>query len=81
MTPAAQAYTGDSEVDHLLFSWGRVIAHAEGWARGFALGIQRDRKKHGWTPTPRQLSMMRRLVAELPTIEAAPDFDPIEEDA
>ena len=78
---AAQAYTGDPEVDRLLFSWGRVIASASGWTRGFALGIQRDRKKPGWTPTPRQLSMMRRMVADLPTVEAAPDFDPIEDDA
>lgn len=63
---ADRAYTGDPEVDRLLFSWGRVIANAEGWTRGFALSIQRDRKKPGWMPSPRQLSIMHRLVAELP---------------
>ena len=78
---AAQAYTGDPEVDRLLFSWGRVIASASGWTRGFALGIQRDRKKPGWTPTPRQLALMQRLVAELPATAAqavADEWSPIE---
>lgn len=80
---AAHAYTGDPEVDRLLFSWGRVIGSAEGWTRGFALAIQRDRKRHGWTPSPRQLSVMRRLVAELPTTDAdtANGPDLIEADA
>lgn len=80
---AAHAYTGDPEVDRLLFSWGRVIANAEGWTRGFALGIQRDRKRHGWSPTPRQLATMRRLVAELPITDADAAYGPdlIEADA
>lgn len=63
---AGQHYTGDAEVDRLLFSWGRVIRDAEGWARGFTLSIQRDRKKPGWNPSAKQLSLMRRMVAELP---------------
>lgn len=63
---ASDNYTGDAEVDRLLFSWPRVIGAASGWTRGFALGVQRDRKRHGWMPTARQLSLMRRLVAELP---------------
>lgn len=75
---ANHAYTGNPEVDHLLFSWGRVIADARGWTRGFALSIQRDRKKPGWLPSDRQLSVMRRLVAELPTV-AGEDIDLIEE--
>lgn len=63
---AAKSYTGDVEVDHLLFRWGQVIADAQGWARDFALSIQRARKKPGWTPTPKQLAVMQRMVAELP---------------
>lgn len=75
---AAQAYTGDPEVDRLLFSWRRVIAQAEGWSRGFALSIQRDRKRPGWMPSPKQLAVMQRLVAELP--QDLPDnVDVIEE--
>lgn len=76
---ADQAFTGDAEVDQLLFSWGRVIADATGWARGFALSIQRDRKKPGWHPTPKQQAMMRRLVAELPAVSGE-DIDLIERD-
>lgn len=60
---ANQAYTGVQEVDELLFSWGRVIARASGWERGFALSIQRDRKRPGWTPSHKQLAVMHRLVA------------------
>jgi hypothetical protein len=71
---ATPNYTGDAEVDHLLFSWGRVIRDSEGWARGFALSIQRARKKSGWMPSTRQLSVMRQLVADLPANEA--DSDP-----
>jgi len=62
---ADHAYTGDVEVDRLLFSWGRVVADAQGWARGFALSIQRDRKRPGWIPTAKQLAVMQRMVAEL----------------
>lgn len=77
---AEHAYTGNPEVDRLLFSWGRVIADARGWTRGFALSIQRDRKKPGWTPSARQLSVMHRLVAELPAVFGEDDPDLIEKD-
>lgn len=76
---ANHAYTGDPEVDHLLFSWPRVIADARGWSRGFALSIQRDRKKPGWVPSVRQLSVMRRLVAELPAVVGEDEPDLIED--
>lgn len=76
---ADHSYTGNAEVDRLLFSWGRVIADAKGWSRGFALSIQRDRKKPGWMPTVRQLSVMRQLVAELPAMQGDDDPDLIEE--
>lgn len=75
---AEHAYTGNPDVDRLLFSWGRVIADASGWTRGFALSIQRDRKKPGWSPSPKQLSVMQRLVAELPQSRADEDMDLIE---
>lgn len=76
MSDPARSYTGDPEVDRLLFSWPRVIASASGWSRGFALDIQRDRKRHGWMPSARQLATMRRLVADLP-ITAADDQDDV----
>lgn len=77
---ANHAYTGDAEVDRLLFSWGRVIADAQGWTRGFALSIQRDRKKPGWLPSAKQLSVMQRLVAELPAVAGEDDADLIDKD-
>lgn len=76
---AEHAYTGDAEVDRLLFSWGRVIAQAEGWSRGFALSIQRDRRRPGWMPSGKQLAVMQRLVAELPQ-EMPDNVDVIERD-
>lgn len=77
---ADRAYTGDSQVDHLLFRWGRVVAGAQGWARGFALSIQRDRKKPGWTPTAKQLAVMQRMVAELPMTGNDDEAELIERD-
>lgn len=77
---AEQAYTGDPEVDQLLFSWRRVIGQATGWTRGFALSIQRDRKKPGWMPSRKQFAVMQRLVAELPQDLPDDDFDLIERD-
>lgn len=59
---AAQTYTGNPEVDTLLFSWPRVIADAQGWERGFALSIQRDRKRPGWKPSHKQFAVMEKLV-------------------
>lgn len=77
---ASGAYTGVPEVDHLLFSWPRVIADASGWTRGFALSVQRDRKKPGWQPSAKQLSVMQRLVAELPQVIGEDEPDLIERD-
>lgn len=77
---ASTYYTGDPDIDRLLFNWPRVIADAKGWARGFALSIQRARKKPGWKPSERQLSVMRQLVAELPTTIGEEDPDLIDRD-
>jgi hypothetical protein len=78
---ADRAYTGDAEVDRLLFRWGAVVRDApQGWARGFALSIQRDRKKHGWAPTAKQLAVMHRMVAELPMTGPEDEPELIERD-
>lgn len=61
---ASDTYTGDPEVDQLLFSWGRVIAEASGKMRGFALSIQKARQRPGWMPSPKQLALMRRLAGD-----------------
>jgi len=78
---AARSYTGDAEVDRLLFRWGAVVRDAEGWARGFALSIQKARKRPGWTPSAKQLALMQRMVAELPSSPGDDDPDLIEDAA
>lgn len=65
---ARDVYTGNAEVDHLLFRWDSVIANAQERSRGFALSIQRSRKTPGWEPSPKQLALMKRLVADLPPV-------------
>lgn len=53
-------------VDELLFHWRQVIAVApKGWARDFALSIQKARRRSGWQPSAKQLALMRRMVPEL----------------
>lgn len=76
---AVENYTGVEEIDRLLFSWPRVIACSSGWSRGFALSIQKARKRPGWMPSTRQLSVMRKLVADIP--EAREDDPDLIEDA
>lgn len=77
---AERGYTGDPDIDQLLFRWRRVIADAtDEWARGFALSIQRARKRPGWMPSHRQLAVMRRLVAELPPVAREYEPDLIED--
>ena len=59
------------ELDEILtLYWPRVLRQVmapEGneWERGFALSIARAGKRPGWRPTPKQESIMRRMVAEL----------------
>ena len=62
----------DLTIDRLLWSWSTVCRMAKDpWARGFALSIQRRARNPNWRPTPKQLSMMRRLVSEI--YQHAPD--------
>jgi hypothetical protein len=54
------------DLDQLLFHWRTVIGAApEGWARDFALSIQKARRRPAWEPSAKQLSIMRRMVSEL----------------
>ena len=86
---ASQTYTGNPEVDTLLFSWPRVIADAQGWERGFALSIQGKRKRPGWKPSHKEFAVMERLVRKARpapltatnSADAMPDdWDPIDHD-
>jgi hypothetical protein len=56
----------ERSLEDLLFHWRAVIGAApSGWARGFALSIQKARSRPGWKPTARQLSIMHQMVGEL----------------
>jgi hypothetical protein len=63
-------------LDELLFSWRSVIGQApKGWARDFALSIQKARKRPNWQPSPKQLALMRRMVADLYAFPAQGDAE------
>lgn len=66
-------------LDELFFHWRAVIGAApEGWARGFALSIQRNRRQANWKPTAKQLALMQQMVAELFTHADSSDGELIE---
>lgn len=50
----------------LLHHWPTVCARAESpWAKSFAASISKQARRRNWTPTPKQLGIMRRMVSEL----------------
>lgn len=58
--------TGQRGIEELLHHWPAVLAAApEGWARGFALSIQRSRNWPNWHPSAKQEALMQRMVSEL----------------
>ena len=65
-------------VDELAFHMRVVAAHAENeWEAGLANSILAQARDPNWNPTPKQLGMMRCLVADL--FSEAEDFEVIEE--
>ena len=50
---------------HRIADFPPPAAAASKWTRGFAKSVLRQSRRRGWEPTPKQLAMMRRLVAEL----------------
>jgi hypothetical protein len=68
-------------VEELLWSWPTVCRTAkENWARGFALSIAKQSKRRGWQPTPKQHSLMNRLVCEIYQRDSEGEGDLIEVD-
>lgn len=52
-------------VDELLWTMPYIVKAApNAWARGFALSILGSAKRPGWRPSPKQHSVMNRLVAQ-----------------
>lgn len=65
----------DRELDEILYRWPAILrtliaTDADEWAIGFAKSIAKQGKRASWTPSERQATIMRRMVAELGT---APD--------
>lgn len=59
--------TAPDEIERLLHHMPSVARLAENeWASGFARSIiGQSRRKRGWSPSPKQLSVMRALVSDL----------------
>lgn len=45
------------------------------WAQNFAHSVMAQSRRRGWKPTPKQLTMMRRMVSELFTTMRDDDGD------
>ena len=66
-------------LDELVFHWRAVIARADSdWAKSFALSIQKACKRRDWHPSPKQLALMQRMVADLFAHNGDDDFSLIE---
>ena len=66
--------------DECCYRLGRALREGRlepnGWGFDFTRSILRHNKRPGWVPTPKQLSAMRQLIAEL----AEPDTGPLIDD-
>ena len=66
-------------LEEILFWWPSIIRRASNdWAKGFARSILKCSRRRNWQPTPKQLSIMRRMVSELFTHGNDDDFALIE---
>ncbi|WP_421906758.1 hypothetical protein [Mameliella sp.] len=59
-------FTPADELERLLHYMPTIAREATNeWAKGFAGSVLRQSRRRGWEPSPKQLSMMRRLVSDL----------------
>jgi hypothetical protein len=66
MTYVSRIEAPADETERLLFHMPTVAERATNtWAQGFASSIVRQSRRHNWRPSPKQLTVMRRLVAEM----------------
>ncbi|WP_148085637.1 hypothetical protein [Palleronia sp. THAF1] len=53
-------------VEELIYHMPTVEQRATNdWAKGFAASVRRQSRRRNWRPSPKQVSMMRRLVSEM----------------
>ncbi len=66
-----------AEIDELVWKLGQRLRAGkisrDDWSHGFVRSILKQNQRRNWMPSERQLSTMRRLVAEL----AEPDTGPL----
>lgn len=64
-----RCYTGSvagDTVERLIHHMPTIAERAENdWARGFAQSICQQSRRRGWHPSPKQLTVMHRLVKDL----------------
>ena len=54
------------ELERLIHHMPAVASRASSdWAANFAKSIMRQSRRKGWSPSPKQLSIMRELVSDL----------------
>lgn len=71
--------TRQRSVDELLFHWPAVVRLAENdWAKDFAKSIAMQSRRRHWKPTPKQIGIMQRMVADLFIHTGQEDCDLIE---
>jgi len=78
--PFQKAASG-AEIERLLHHMPTVAQLAgETWAKSFAQSVLKQSRRRGWTPSAKQLPVMRGLVNDLFThsSDEEGDFNPIE---
>lgn len=66
MTYHPRHIIGSEDIDRLVYHMPTVAREAENdWARTFAQSIVKQGRRRNWRPSPKQLSVMRRLVSDL----------------
>ncbi len=76
-----QKAASGAEVERLLHHLPTVAQLAEeAWAKGFAQSVLKQSRRKGWTPSAKQLPVMRGLVNDLFTraSDDEEEFNPIE---
>lgn len=55
-----------AELERLIHYMPTIAQRSENeWARGFAQSIVRQSRRRAWRPSPKQMSMMKKLVTDL----------------
>lgn len=63
-------------IEELLFHWPTVVRLAQNdWAKDFAKSVSLQSRRRNCTPSPKQLGIMQRMVADLFVPRAYEDVD------